>query len=133
MRKPYVAGQYIYSNQLISRDVEGKGIKNELPLVAEKGFLRATPWIPEHLRNLTEGNQLEAGELLVKMSCSHCHSLEKTGVYRPLQARLQGMPKEGIKAIIDSIGEGAFVYMPKLVLPEDEKEAMAAWLAAQNY
>ncbi|CAE09865.1 hypothetical protein WS0749 [Wolinella succinogenes] len=133
MRKPYVAGQYIYSNQLISRDVEGKGIKNELPLIAEKGLLVATPWIPEHLKNLTEGNQLEAGELLVKMSCSHCHSLEKTGVYRPLQARLQGMPKEGIKAIIDSIGEGAFLYMPKLALPEDEKEAMAAWLAAQNY
>lgn len=133
MRKPYVAGQYIYSNQIISRDVAGKGIKSELPLLAEKGLLQATPWIPAHLRTITEANQLEAGELLVKLACSHCHSLEPTGKYRPMRDRVAGMDKEGIKGILYGIGAGAFSHMPTLQLPEDEFEAMAQWLAAQPY
>jgi hypothetical protein len=79
MRKPYVAGQYIYSNQIISRDVPGKNIKSELPIIAEKGLLHVNPFVPENLKVITEENKLEAGELLTKMSCSNCHSLEKQG------------------------------------------------------
>ena len=120
MRKPYVAGQYIYSNQIISRDVPGKHIKSELPIIAEKGLLQVNPFVPTRLKTITDENRREAGELLAKMSCSNCHSLEKTGVFRPLKDRLTGMDKEGIKAILYAIGEGGMSYMPKLKLPEAE-------------
>ncbi|MDZ7817544.1 MAG: cytochrome c [Aliarcobacter sp.] len=88
MRKPYVAGQYIYSNQIISRDVPGKNIKSELPIIAQKGLLQVNPFVPENLKVITEENKLEAGKLLTRMACSNCHSLEKTGKYRPLKDRL---------------------------------------------
>lgn len=133
MRKPYVAGQYIYSNQLISRDVAGKNIKSELPIIARDGLLKSTPWIPENLKVITDENRMEAGELLVKMSCSNCHSLETTGVYRPLRDRLKGVDEDGIKGIIQAMGAGAFPYMPTLPLPEHEQDAMAKWLASQKY
>ncbi len=50
MRKPWVAGQYVYSNQIIGRDVPGKGIKSEVDLIATKGLLKVNPWIPDRLR-----------------------------------------------------------------------------------
>lgn len=133
MRKPYVAGQYIYSNQIISRDVPGKQIKSELPIIAEKGLLHVNPFVPKNLKTITEENKHEAGALLAKMACSNCHSLEKTGVYRPLRDKLTGMDKEGIKAILYAMGDGAFSYMPTLKLPEHEYDAMAEYLASLKY
>ncbi len=133
MRKPYVAGQYIYSNQIISRDVEGKGIKSELPIIAQKGLLQVNPFVPENLKVITEQNKLEAGKLLARMSCSNCHSLEKTGAYRPLKDRLQGVNKDGIKGILYAMGQGAFPYMPKLALPEHEYDAIAEYIASLKY
>jgi cytochrome c553 len=133
MRKPYVAGQYMYSNQIISRDVPGKGIKSELPLIAEKGLLQVNPFIPQNLKVITDENRLEAGKLLAKLSCSNCHSLEKTGVYRPLKDRLTGMDKEAIKSILYAIGAGGMTYMPKLQLPDQEYDAIAEYLASQHY
>ena len=133
MRKPYVAGQYIYSNQIISRDVDGKGIKSELPIIAQKGLLQVNPFVPENLKVITEQNKLEAGKLLARMSCSNCHSLEKTGAYRPLKDRLTGVNKEGIKGILTAMGQGAFPYMPKLQLPEHEYDAIAEYIASLKY
>lgn len=133
MRKPYVAGQYIYSNQIISRDVPGKGIKSELPIIAEKGLLQVNPFIPDNLKVITEENKLQVGELLAKMSCSNCHSLENTGKYRPLKDRLTGMDKEGIKSILYAIGNGGMPYMPSLSLPEHETDAIAEYLASLKY
>ncbi|MBN2831803.1 MAG: cytochrome c, partial [Campylobacterales bacterium] len=133
MRKPYVAGQYIYSNQIISRDVPGKNIKSELPIIAEKGLLQVNPFVPKNLKTITEENKLEAGALLSKMACSNCHSLETTGVYRPLKDKLTGMDKDGIKAILYAMGDGAFSYMPTLKLPEHEYDAMAEYLASLKY
>lgn len=64
MRKPYVAGQYMYSNQIISRDVDGKGIKSELPIIAQKGLLQVNPFVPDNLKVITPTNKLAAGKLL---------------------------------------------------------------------
>jgi cytochrome c553 len=133
MRKPYVAGQYIYSNQIISRDVPGKNIKSELPIIAQKGLLQVNPFVPDNLKIITEENKLQAGELLTKMSCSNCHSLENTGKYRPLKDRLVGMDKEGIKAILYAIGSGGMPYMPTLLLPEHEYDAIAEYIASLKY
>lgn len=133
MRKPYVAGQYIYSNQIISRDVPGKNIKSELPIIEQKGLLQVNPFVPANLKTITDENKLAAGELLAKMSCSNCHSLEKTGVFRPMKDKLAGMNKDAIKGILYSMGEGAFPYMPKLKLPEDEYDAIASYFESLQY
>ncbi len=61
MRKPYVAGQYIYSNQFIARDVPGKGVVSDLPLVQAKGVLATDYFVPADLRRITPENELRAG------------------------------------------------------------------------
>jgi hypothetical protein len=58
---------------------------------------------------------------------------EKTGKFRPLKDRLQGMDKEAIKSTLYAIGDGAFPYMPKLKLPEQEYDAIAEYLVSLKY
>ena len=133
LRKPYVAGRYIYSNQIISRDVPGKGIKSEVEIVADKGLLQVNPWIPDRLRTITPENRLEAGQLLTKLACSNCHALEPGAKFRPLMLRFAGQDKETIKAFMQgSLATGAIPYMPRIDLPDAEFDAMAAWIATQT-
>ncbi len=134
LRKPYVAGRYIYSNQIISRDVEGKGIKSEVDKLARVGFLGASLWIPERLRTITPQNKLEVGELLTKRACSNCHSLEPKGKFRPLMDKMAGWDAATIKGFMQSsLAKGAIPYMPKIALPDAEFDAMATWIATQNH
>lgn len=133
IRKPYVAGRYVYSNQLIARDVPGKGIKNNLADVAKYGLLKVDPWIPKNLRTITPENKLQAGKLLTQLECSICHSLDKHGVYRPLLARVKGWNQQTIKSFMQSsLATGSIPYMPKIDLPDDEFDAMAAWIYSQS-
>lgn len=132
MRKPWVAGQYMYSNQIVGKDVAGKGIKDETPILAKHGLLKVNPWIPDRLRTITPENKLEVGKLLVRISCSNCHSLENTGKYRPLMPLAGPMGEVGLKAYMKGvIGTGSSPYMPKIALPDNEYDAMAAWIASE--
>ncbi|MBU1216032.1 c-type cytochrome [bacterium] len=132
MRKPWVAGQYMYSNQIIGRDVPGKEIKSEVELIAAKGLLTVNPWIPDHLRTITPENKLEVGKLLTRIACSNCHSLEKDGLYRPLIKLAGPMGEEGIREYMKNvIGTGSSPYMPKIALPDEEYDAIAAYIASQ--
>jgi len=133
LRKPYVAGRYIYSNQIISRDVPGKGIKSEVEVIADRGLLQVNPWIPDRLRTITPENRLETGQLLTKLACSNCHALEPGAKFRPLMERFAGQDKETIKAFMQgSLATGAIPYMPRIDLPDAEFDAMAAWIATQT-
>lgn len=133
LRKPYVAGRYIYSNQIISRDVPGKGIKSEVEKLASVGFLKGSPWTPERLKTITPENKLEVGKYLTQRACSNCHGLEKNAKFRPLMDRLAGWDAETIKGFMQSsLATGAIPYMPKIALPEEEFDAMATWIATQN-
>lgn len=129
VRKPWVAGQYVYGNQVIGRDVPALGIKSEIPLLKEKGVLATHPFVPEHLRSVTPENELEAGRVLALTMCSNCHSLTSTGM-RPME---RFFPANADKRFIaDYLGAGLFrghtVYMPPVPLPEKERDAMAAYL-----
>lgn len=133
MRKPFVAGRYVYSNQIIGRDVTGKNIKSEMAIIAEKGLLTVSPFIPDRLRTITPENQLEAGKLIAKLACSNCHALEKDAAYRPLPDRFLGQDAATIEIILtDVIAAGVRSYIPPIKLPEHETKALAAWLATQN-
>ena len=129
MRKPWVAGQYVYGNQIVGKDVPSLGIKNELPIVKEKGVLATHPFVPEHLRQVTPENEKEAGRVLALSMCSNCHSLTPTGM-RPME---RFFPSNADKRFIaDYLGAGLYrghtVYMPPIPLPEKEREALAAYL-----
>lgn len=133
IRKPYVVGQYVYSNQIMGREVPGKNIKNEVDIIEKNGLLKSNVWIPERLKTITDENRLEVGELLTKIACSNCHSLETTSKYRPLLPKFVDQDKDTIKSFMQStLATGAIPYMPKISLPEYEFDAMAAWIESQN-
>lgn len=127
--RPWLAGQYVYGNQLVGRDVPALGIRSELPLMAEKGVLATHPFMPEHLRKVTPENEVEAGRALALTLCSNCHSLTSTGM-RPLE---RFFPADADRAFLaDYLGAGLYrghsVYMPPVPLPEAERGALAAYI-----
>lgn len=134
MRKPYVAGQYIYGNQVIARDVPGKGIVAEVDTIAEKGLLKVHPFIPDRLRTITDENRLEVGEILTKIACANCHALEPGAPLRNIPDKFHGSDQADLIAAFlrGPLAHGAVPYMPRIDLPEDEVGAIAAYLSSLN-
>ncbi|WP_040728090.1 cytochrome c [Thiomicrorhabdus sp. Kp2] len=133
MRKPYVAGQYVYSNQVIGRDVPGMDIKSQLPTIEKVGILKAHPFTPEHLQTVSDTNKIQAGEYIAMVYCSNCHSPSETGI-RPLhryfpdgvtQARMENY----VKGVLTT---GNIAYMPKMPMLDSEVEALSAYLVMNN-
>jgi hypothetical protein len=131
MRKPYVAGQYIYGNQVIARDVPGKGIVGEVDAIAEKGFLKLHPFIPDRLRKITPSNKFEVGRLLTKIACSNCHSLDPGAPLRSLPDKFHRSTDEDLIAAFlkGPLRHGSIPYMPRIDLPDDEIGAIAHYIA----
>lgn len=129
IRKPWIAGQYVYGNQLIGRDIPALGVKSDLPLVAQKGVLATHPFIPEALRRPNEQNMAEAGRVLALTLCSNCHALGKRGM-RPIT---RFIPATATVADVQSylaagLYRGHTAYMPAIPLPETDRRALATYL-----
>jgi len=136
IRKPYVAGEYLYSNGLIAKDVPAKGIKSELPLVEAKGLLALHPFVPAAWKKVDEANLMEAGRAVALVSCSSCHSLEATGP-RPIVRKLPVTDPRAVEAFLRTRlsgdpATGGAPYMPKLVGTPEEIRALSAYLAENN-
>lgn len=131
IRKPYVAGQYIYSNQVIAHDVPGLGIKSEIPLLEEKGFLKTHIFLPDSLRTVTDDNQIQVGHALAMTACSNCHSLTSSGI-RPLAKYFGGnTDTQALKTyLLGVLATGNTLYMPKIPLTDAEAQALATYIAS---
>jgi len=131
LRKPFVAGQYVYSNQVIARDVPGLGIKSEIPLLERQGFLPSQVFVPDNLRQVNPHNMLEAGRSLALTTCSNCHSLSSTGM-RPLANYFGGNTDVArVKTYLQgALGTGNTIYMPHIPLNDTEAEALARFIVS---
>lgn len=130
LRKPWIAGQYVYGNQIIGRDVPGLGIESELELIARKGVLATHPFVPEHLRQPTPDNQIEAGRALALTLCSNCHSLTNTGMRRLSKFFPKGVTADAVQSYLGAgLYHGHTGYMPAMPLPEGDRAALAAFIA----
>ena len=130
MRKPYIAGQFIYSNQIIARDVPGLKVKSELPVLEQRGLMGSHPFIPQNLRRITAGNQLEAGQTLALVYCSNCHALGNSGI-RPLGQMFAGNRDAlEIEAFLKgALVTGNMVNMPRIPLTDEEAHALSLFIA----
>lgn len=133
IRKPWVAGQYVYSNQVIGRDVPGMGVKSEIPTLEAHGFLKTQVFVPEHLRTVTDGNRVEAGRLLALTTCSNCHSLSATGI-RPLKNYFtaDSSTAEVAEYLQAALSTGNTLYMPQIPLNDTEALALASFIGTLN-
>lgn len=130
IRKPYIISQYMYSNQIINRDIPAKGVQSDIKKINENGLLKTAPFVPEHLRTIDERNKIEAGRLIAVIQCSACHTLDKKGL-RPLPVLMKQMGASDpavAESIIDAIG--GIPYMPGFAGTMDEKKALAAYLSS---
>jgi len=129
IRKPWVAGQYVYSNQVIGRDVPGMSIKSEIPLLEAHGFLKTQVFLPDNLRVVSPDNMLKVGESLALTTCSNCHSLSDTGM-RPLHKYFGGTTSVSeVEAYLrGALSTGTTMYMPMIPLKPEEAEALAVFI-----
>lgn len=132
LRKPWVAGQYMYSNQIIGRDVPAKGIESQLPLVESRGLLQSAPFVPAGLRQVTAADKLQAGRMIAVMACANCHAIEPGGALRPLPELMHGETDAALIRgfLAGPLAHGTVPYMPRIALPAAEQDALAAFLAA---
>jgi len=130
MRKPFVAGQFMFSNQVIGRDVPALDIRSELPTLSERGLLKSHPFIPSHLKEITQANQLEAGQALAMVYCSNCHSLGSHGM-RPFSEMFVGnRDAVEIQAFLEgALATGHMINMPQVPLSHEEARALALYIS----
>ena len=132
IRKPYIIPQYMYSNQMIGNDIPKKGVRAETALINEKGILKISPFVPEDLREVKEGNRLKAGRLIALMECSSCHTLNEKGL-RPIPERIKKLDFKEVEVaedFLDTLGD--FPYMPPFFGTKEEKRALATYLVSFN-
>lgn len=135
LRKPYVAGEYVWVNQIVSRDVPGKEIESEIEHIQEVGLLKAHPFVPEALKTITPENEVLAGKVVAMISCSGCHNVTSNVGIRPLGQKLGSMPsKEVIYAFLKNYlsKENHPPYMPYFVGKDEELAALAAYVDYLN-
>ncbi|AGA35413.1 cytochrome c family protein [Thioalkalivibrio nitratireducens DSM 14787] len=133
IRKPFVAGEYLYSNQVIARDVPGMGIRSEIPVIQEHGLLKTHVFLPEGLREVAPDNAAQVGHAIALSMCSNCHSVTDTGM-RPIRNYLGGSTDVArIKTyLLGALATGNTLYMPQIPMTDDEAEALAVFLASLN-
>jgi len=131
-RKPYIIPLYMYSNQIIGKDIPSKGVKAEIVQVSEKGILNVSPFVPKDLREVTEANIMEAGRLIALIECSSCHTLSAWGL-RPMRRMAQRAGLKDVQTAEDLLdGLDGYPYMPPFAGTGPEKRALATYLASLN-
>jgi hypothetical protein len=132
IRKPFIIPQYMYSNQIIGKDIPAKGVRAESAMINEKGILKVSPFVPEDLREVKEGNMLKAGRLIALIECSSCHTLNEKGL-RPMPQRVRKLgfkEVEGAEDFLHSLER--IPYMPPFQGTAAEKKALASYLVSLN-
>ncbi len=132
IRKPYVAGEFVWVNQIIARDVPAKGIKSEVDIIKEKGFLKVNPFVPEGLKTITPENKIMAGKAIAILQCSGCHNVTGASGLRPFAKKFEGMDSEEVVYGFLSnylTPQNHPPYMPYFVGKDEELRALSAYIA----
>ncbi|RMH80720.1 MAG: cytochrome C [Acidobacteria bacterium] len=132
IRKPYIAGEFVWVNQVIAKDVPAKGIKSEVPTIQQAGFLAVNPFVPEGLKRITPENEIMAGKAIAILQCSGCHNVTGNSGLRPFAKKFEGMTDKN--AVYNFLAnyltpENHPPYMPYFVGKDEELRALSAYVA----
>jgi cytochrome bd-type quinol oxidase subunit 1 len=117
VRKPYIIYDYMYSNSIRVEDAA---------TVKRDGVLANSKWAA--VESVSAENEQKAGEEVFKLLCSACHTKDGYNALRPL---VEDWP-EGF--IYEQLGQLNVLkpIMPPFLGNDDERAALAAWLASLN-
>jgi mono/diheme cytochrome c family protein len=119
MRKPWVIGEYLYSNGIR---------KDELAFFQEKGILPYATYVSH--REVTVDNKIEAGKDVFMLACSRCHStIGVNGVVNKFNLLYgdKDWNPEAMVAFIRSM-HASRTFMPPFPGNNSELEALVAYL-----
>jgi mono/diheme cytochrome c family protein len=132
VKKPFIIPQYMYSNQIIGKDMPAKGVRAETVTINEKGILKVAPFVPEGLREAGDGNAMEAGRMVALIECSSCHALGASGL-RPMRQMVRQAGLKDVSGAADFVDSlGGYPYMPPFAGTSPEKKALATYLVSFN-
>jgi len=132
IRKPYVAGEFVWVNQIIEKDVPAKGISSWINTINEQGFLAVNPFVPEGLKKITPENEIMAGKAIAILQCSGCHNVTGSTGLRPFGKKFEGMTdKEAVYNFLANYltPQNHPPYMPYFVGKDEELRALSAYIA----
>jgi hypothetical protein len=114
-RKPYIIGDYMYSTSITT---------DQLDVLNREGVLRHARW--SEVREVTGENRGQAGRELFRLQCQSCHTIN--GIRNDIVPRIGGLTYLGLLSHLT--GQGKIqTYMPRFVGTDEEKEALAFYLA----
>jgi hypothetical protein len=120
IRKPFIIGQYMYSNGLRVEDY---------PLYQREGLLRYAAYVP--FREVKKGREREAGEAVFRLACSRCHTTNGVLGVAPRLRWLFKEPPWSPQALAGFIRtmHHARPFMPPFPGHEAELNALGIYLA----
>jgi hypothetical protein len=125
IRKPYIIGNYMYSNLLRVEDY---------PLYKKDGILRHATYTP--VVEVNEDNKLLAGETVFVLTCSRCHTTKGINSITTVFEKMYGIGKPldeaAMAAYIPSMHKGR-TYMPPFPGNKAELNALVAYIKHLQY
>jgi hypothetical protein len=113
-RRPYVIHGHMYSNAILTAEVD---------LINEQGILKTARWT--QFESITPENALQAGEEIFRIECSACHS--RGGILNDILPLTERLTLAGMDSHLS--GQGKVVqYMPPFLGTADERHALARYL-----
>lgn len=120
VRKPYIIYGYMYANGVRVQD---------MPLLHKEGYLKQAVYLPDDLRRITPENRVKVGEQLYLFQCRYCHTVNGVNA---IKDRVKGLDEAAIFHRIGQLNSPATPFMPPFAGTDDERGALAAWLATLN-
>ena len=120
MRKPWVIGEYMYSNGIH---------KDELAFLQSEGLLKHATYVKHH--DVTEVNKVECGKDVFMLACSRCHSTSGLNSVLDKFAAMYGADKPWDNAAMTGfIGtmHQTRTFMPPFPGNAKEAEALVAYI-----
>jgi mono/diheme cytochrome c family protein len=121
IRKPYVIGQYMYSNLLLEDDYV---------VYKQDGVLKHATYT--NVNEVTEENKVEAGKNVFIIACCRCHTAQGVNSVIDVFDRMYGLNGKpldvnGMKAYMPNMHSGR-TFMPEFPGNEKEAEALAVYI-----
>ena len=117
VRKPYVIQNYMYSNAIL---------KDDVPRINVMGILNLAKWTEFGKTAITPENQLAVGRDIFTLECANCHTVQG---YNGINLLVKGWDQEYLSNQIRYLDK-LKGFMPPFAGKEEEREALAAWLAS---
>jgi mono/diheme cytochrome c family protein len=103
------------------------GIRNfDVAHLNSVGVLKYASFVPQQYRTITEENKVKVGEYLFKLECRVCQSVNGVNA---ITKKVKSLDENAIYHRIGALNSPATPFMPPFVGTDEERRALAAYLA----